>query len=177
MHLRMLVSILTIILGVGLNPATTFACGRSTFPNSPKVTPKIRISDWRKQFNFTEQISSHPVPKAVSYSIQLSQMRCIAMYSRVVIKEPLTSMDLHLEVLAIDSNTIGLYFLADRSKIKPPKPKFKSGDLLLRIQKTIPQSSSPSMLDKPIYRIYFEKLSPALSEHKSNGLEIVTPLD
>jgi hypothetical protein len=176
MHLRMIGIMVAVILGVGLSPIVTFACGSSKIPrDSSQITQRIQISDWQGKYSFTERISSNPVPSSVSYSIQLSVTRCSligSLSSQIRIDGPLTSTVFGSEALAIDANTIGLYFLADQSKVRSLKSQFKPGDLLLRIQREIPYNSSPSIPVEPIYHVYFESLDPVVPSHKSKPLEM-----
>jgi hypothetical protein len=170
------------MLGFGLNPVSAFACGQSSVPNASSETQRLNITDWQGEYNFTERGQSQSNPNEMNYVIHLVSTRCASfgLSARMIINGPLRSVDFTLEALGIDPNTIGLYFIADvpnpNSPKSSPKHQFKSGDLLLRIQKTAPNPSSPSKTDAPIYRIYFEKLSPVLPQTKSDGLDIEPPL-
>jgi Family of unknown function (DUF5991) len=173
MHLRIIGIMVAVILGVGLSPIVTFACGRSNIPRDLSQRPqRIQITDWLGKYSFSEQVSSKPVSSDVNYTIKISATRCGGVFSRMTINGDLRSVDFLSEVFAIDANTIGLYFLADQSKVRSLKSQFKPGDLLLRIQREIPYNSSPSIPVEPIYHVYFESLDPVVPSHKSKPLEM-----
>jgi Family of unknown function (DUF5991) len=175
---------LTVILGFGLSPIATLACGRSTIPGqSSRITQmaqmtqqRIKFTDWQGEYHFTEQVSSKPGPSDVNYTIRISAVRCMGVFPQITIQGPSKSMIFHTEAIAIDANTIGLYFLSDRSKAHPHTPRFKPDDLLLRIQRKTLDKSDSSIAVEPTYYVYFEQLSPVIPNHKSKALEIPPPL-
>jgi hypothetical protein len=180
MHLRIIGIIVAVVLGVGLSPIVTFACGRSNIPRDLSQRPqRIQMTDWLGKYSFSEQVSSKPISSGMNDTIQITGTRCGGVFSRMTINGDLRSVGFLSEVVtidaqvgAIDANTIGLYFLADQSKVRSLKSQFKPGDLLLRIQREIPYNSSSSIPVEPIYHVYFENLAPVVPSHKSKPLEI-----
>ncbi len=183
MYPQFILSCLGALVVLGLTPIATLACrspiALSQTTQAPPTKPAIAnpIADWQGKYNFIEQVEDDGPPMYMNYDIRISLARC-GWRSFLTVNGHLTSMDLQTDVRAIDANTIGLYYQQD---IVPPlqTPQFQPGQLLLRIQREIPAPSksrrkSPTPI-APIYRVYFEALTPLIPSHQTSGLEIAAP--
>jgi Family of unknown function (DUF5991) len=183
MYPRFILSCLAALAGLCLTPIATLACGRpvtlSQTTPSQTTKPSIAnpIADWQGKYNFIEQAEANGLPIYTNYNIRIALARC-GWRSFMTVNGHQTALDLQTDVRAIDANTIGLYYQQD---IVPTlqAPTFPPGALLLRIQREIPAPSKlPKKFQKPtvpIYRVYFEALTPLIPSPQSNGLEIASP--
>ncbi len=182
MHPRFTLSLLGALLGLCLTPIATFACGSPIALNnsaprsaSTKLHQTNDLATWQGTYNFIESVEDDDAPPMyMNYDIRISLARC-GWRSLLAVNGHLTSLDLQTTVRAIDDNTIGLYYQQDIVPTLQP-PQFKSGELLLRIQRAFPSTSKSSQPPTtPIYRVYFEGLEPLIPSHKQTGLEISPP--
>jgi Family of unknown function (DUF5991) len=193
MHPRFTLSLLGALVGLCLTPIATLACRspiavNSTALNStaPIASPRSAptqlqhpndLATWQGTYNFIESVQDDGPPMYMNYDIRISLARC-GWRSSLVVNGHLTSLDMQTTVRAIDENTIGLYYQQDIVPTLQP-PQFKSGALLLRIQRELPPVAKSPKKSKqpttPIYRVYFEGLEPLILSHKETGLEISPP--
>jgi hypothetical protein len=139
--------------------------------SSPLVQPGVRqdLTDWQGQYSFIESSLGKPAPMYMNYEMRVSLARC-GWRSFITVNGHLTALDLQAAAVAIDENTIGLYYQQDLIPGLQVE-RFKHGELLLRLEKT----PAPKPSDPPTYRIYFEALEPLVAAHKQSGLVIEPP--
>jgi Family of unknown function (DUF5991) len=169
-----------------VTPIATLACRSPVISAQPKLAqPKPMIANWEGKYNFIEQVEDDGPTMYMNYDLRISLARC-GWRSFLTVNGHLTALDLQTDVRAIDANTIGLYYQQD---IVPTlqTPQFQPGQLLLRIRREIPapsksrrKSPKPMVYDQPeviapIYRVYFEALTPLIPSHQTSGLEIAPP--
>jgi hypothetical protein len=198
MHPRFTLSLLGALLGLCVAPIGTLACRSpllsdraavialdSTASNStaPRSAPTQLhqtndLATWQGNYNFIEGVQADDGPPMyMNYDVRIALARC-GWRSSLAVNGHLTSLDMQTTVRAIDDNTIGLYYQQDIVPTLQP-PRFKSGELLLRIQRELSSASKSPKKSKqpttPIYRVYFEGLEPLIPNHKATGLEISPP--
>jgi Family of unknown function (DUF5991) len=178
MYPRFILSCLGALVVLCLTPIATLACRSPVISAQPKLAQsKPMIADWQGKYNFIEQVEDDGPPMYMNYDLRISLARC-GWRSFLTVNGHLTALDLQTDVRAIDANTIGLYYQQDIVPTLQP-PQFQPGQLLLRIQREIPAPSKsyrkvPTPI-APIYRVYFEALTPLIPSHQTNGLEIAPP--
>ncbi|MFM2430701.1 MAG: hypothetical protein RLZZ511_1914 [Cyanobacteriota bacterium] len=182
--------ILLSLLGIGgglcLMPSAGLACQPIAMLESSNQPPQRRaaqttqtpiapsriaqdLTEWQGQYSFIESSASRPAPMYMNYEMRVSLARC-GWRSYITVNGHLTALDLQAAAVAIDDNTIGLYYQQDLIPGLQVE-RFKHGELLLRLQKT--PASKPG---KPAnYRVYFEALEPLVPAHKQSGLSIEPP--
>jgi hypothetical protein len=194
MQRQFVLSLLGVLVSFGLTPIATLACrspialSNSSLPNAPidavprstptKLHQTNNLATWQGNYNFIESVqAADGPPMYMNYDIRISLARC-GWRSSLVVNGHLTSLDMQTTVRAIDDNTIGLYYQQDIVPTLQP-PRFKSGELLLRIQRELPPAAKlpkkSKQLPVPIYRIYFEGLEALIPSQKATGLEISPP--
>jgi Family of unknown function (DUF5991) len=183
MYPRFILSCLGALVVLCVTPIATLACrspvtlSQTTQAQTTKPSIANPIANWEGKYNFIEQVEDDGPTLYMNYDLRISLARC-GWRSFLTVNGHLTSLDLQTDVRAIDANTIGLYYQQD---IVPPlqTPQFQPGQLLLRIHREIPAPSKPHWKfpkpTVPIYRVYFEALTPLTPSHQTNGLEIAPP--
>ena len=180
MYPRFILSCLGALVALGLTPIATLACRSpvtlSQTPQAQPTKPAIvnPIADWQGTYNFIEQVEGDGPPIYANYNVRIALARC-GWRSFLTVNGHRTALDLQTDVRAIDENTIGLYYQQD---IVPTlqAPQFRSGELLLRIHREFPAAAkSAKSAKQPIYRVYFEALTPLIPAHQTTGLVIPPP--
>ncbi len=178
------------IVGICLFPPASFGCQRLVqrdtilnvaAPDSPTASvttkpqhPPTNLASWQGEYNFIENVLNQPHPKQRSYRIRISLARC-GWRAFVTINGPQKRFDIQAKAVAIDENTIGIHYEQDQVPRFRQQPPFRSGELLLRIRRTIPTSKPLQQKPQPIYRIDFEGLAPLIPAHQKTGLQIAAP--
>jgi Family of unknown function (DUF5991) len=186
MQRQIVLSLLGAVVGLALNPIGTLACrGPISTVNPPQRTPAQRadLTQWQGHYNFIESVHDNGPPMYMNYDVRIALARC-GWRSFITVNGHLTALDLQTTVRAIDDNTIGLYYQQNIVPSLQPD-RFQRGDLLLRIHREsppIPKPIQPLPTDAPIYiapppiyRVYFEALTPLIPKHQTTGLPIDPP--
>jgi hypothetical protein len=121
------------------------------------------FSSWQGQYEFVESRPGNPVSMYTNYAVRISLARC-GWRAFVQVNGHLTALDLQAKVVMIDENTIGIDYQQDQYPIVQ-QPQFKSGDRLLRLQRTgaKPSIKTTEPPAEPTYRVYFDAIVPLRS--------------
>lgn len=180
------------IVGICLFPTASFSCQqlvqRHTMINITNLESRTitagrkakqqptDLASWQGKYDFIETRLNQPQLTQRKYRIRISLARC-GWRAFLTIKGPQQRFDIQAQVIEIDADTIGIYYEQDQvPRIGQPQP-FRSGALLLRLQRTA-SSSSPTQPNaqsqQTTYRAYFEELKPLISANQITGIELTT---
>ncbi len=183
MQRQIILILLGAVVGLLLSPIVSLAC-RSPIntTNPPKLAQAQRTIDltpWQGTYNFIESREGDAATIYMNYDVRIALARC-GWRSFLTVNGHLTALDLQTAVRPIDDNTIGLYYQQDIVPTLQPE-RFRSGELLLRIQRELPPAAKKSKritapTPPPTYRVYFEALTPLIPQHTQTGLAINPPL-